>query len=89
MAAMTVREGHSRGSTPVGSLVRAHPVAAFFVLAYLISWGYWLVALGIMGRSTLLWFAPGAFGPPLAALLVTGLVDGRDGTRTFLRRWVR
>jgi membrane protease YdiL (CAAX protease family) len=58
------------------------------VLAYLLSWVYWLVVLGIMGRDTLAWFVPGAFGPPLAALLVTALVDGRDGTRAFLRRWV-
>ena len=85
---MTVREGHSRRGTPVGGLVRAHPITAFFVLAYLISWVYWLVVLGIMGRSTLFWFVPGAFGPPVAALLVTGLVDGRHGIRAFLRRWV-
>jgi len=88
VASATVRKGHSRRSTPVGDLVRAHPVPAFFVLAYLLSWVYWLVVLGIMGRSTLFWFVPGAFGPPLAALLVTGLVDGRHGTRAFLRRWV-
>ena len=61
---------------------------AFFVLAYLLSWAYWLVVLGLMGRDTLGWFVPGAFGPPVAALLVTGLVDGRAGLRTFLRRWL-
>lgn len=88
MASATVREGRSRRSTPVGDLVRAHPLPVFFALAYLMSWTYWLVVLGVMGRDTLAWFVPGAFGPPLAALLVTGLVDGRDGTRSFLRRWV-
>ena len=88
MASATVREGRSRRGTRVGGLVRARPVPAFFVLAYLLSWVYWLVVLGIMGHDTLAWFVPGAFGPPLAALLVTGLVDGRDGTRAFLRRWV-
>lgn len=89
MASATVRGGHTRRSAPITGLVRAHPVAAFFVLAYLLSWAYWLVVLGIMGRDELAWFVPGAFGPPLAALLVTGLVEGREGTREFLRRWVQ
>lgn len=88
MAPAIVRERHSRRATPVARLIRAHPVHTFFVLAYLFSWVYWLVVLGIMGRDTLAWFVPGAFGPPLAALLVTGLVGGWDGTRAFLRRWV-
>jgi uncharacterized protein len=89
MASATVRVGHSRCSAPIAGRIRAHPVVAFFVLAYLLSWAYWLVVLGIMGRGTLAWFVPGAFGPPLAALLVTGLVEGRDGTHAFLRRWVQ
>jgi uncharacterized protein len=88
VASATVHEGASRRRAPGGGLVRRHPVPAFFVLAYLLSWLYWLVVLGIMGRDTLGWFVPGAFGPPLAALIVTGLVYGRDGTRVFLRRWV-
>lgn len=77
-----------RGAT-VGGLARAFPVSTFFVMAYLLSWAYWLVVLGGMGRSTLAWFVPGAFGPPVAALFVTGLVDGRAGVRAFLRRLVQ
>lgn len=87
MTSETVWGKVSRPSASAGGWVRAHPVLAFFALAYLLSWGYWLIVLGIMGRDTLAWFVPGAFGPPLAALLVTGLVGGRDGTRAFLRRW--
>ncbi len=87
MASATVPDRPSR-STPVAGLARSHPVPAFFVLTYLLSWVYWLIVLGIMGRDTLAWFVPGAFGPPLAALLVTGLVEGREGIRAFLRRWV-
>ncbi|MBK6872663.1 MAG: CPBP family intramembrane metalloprotease [Kineosporiaceae bacterium] len=88
MAAI-MREGYDRRSTPAAVLLLTHPVAAFFVLAYLLSWVYWLFVLGIMGRDTLAWFIPGAFGPPLAALIVTGLLEGRAGTRAFLRRWVQ
>lgn len=84
-----MRSGPTRRNASIAGFVRAHPVAAFFVLAYLLSWTYWLVVLGIMGRDTRAWFVPGAFGPPLAALLVTGMADGRDGTRAFLRRWVQ
>ena len=88
MTSETVHAGLTRRSAPITGLVRAHPLLAFFALAYLLSWTYWLLVLGIMGRYTLGWFVPGAFGPPLAALLVTGLVDGRDGIRVFLRTWV-
>lgn len=70
-------------------LTRALPLTAFFALAYLLSWSYWLVTLGIMGRGTLAWFVPGAFGPPVAALVVTGVVEGRAGIGAFLRRWIR
>lgn len=87
VAPASVREGPSRHSTPVVRLARARPISAFFVL-HLLSWVYWLLVLGVMGRDTLAWFVPGAFGPPLAALLVTWLVGGRDGTHAFLRRWV-
>jgi membrane protease YdiL (CAAX protease family) len=89
MAFATVREGSTWRSAPMAVLLRAHPVAAFFVLAYLLSWSYWLMVLGIMGRDALAWFVPGAFGPPLAALLVTALVERWDGTRAFLRSWVQ
>lgn len=88
MASATVRARNTGRRGPTAGPVRAHPLAAFFVLTYLLSWAYWLVVLGIMGRDTLAWFVPGAFGPPLAALVVTGLVEGRDGSRAFLRRWV-
>ena len=68
--------------------MRARPVLAFFVLAFALSWAYWGLVLGVLGRTTLAWFVPGAFGPPLAAIVVTRVVDGREGLRAFLRRWV-
>lgn len=83
---MSIAKNQFGRSTPVSALLRAHPITAFFVLAYLISWTYWMVVLGVMRHDTLAWFVPGAFGPPLAALAVTGLVDGREGTRAFLKR---
>ena len=78
----------ARPGSAVGGWVRGFPLPAFFVLAYLLSWAYWLVALWLLGRDTLAWFVPGAFGPAVAALVVIGVVDGRDGIHAFLRRWV-
>lgn len=78
----------ARPGSAVGDWVRAFPLPAFFVLAYLLSWIYWVVTLGLLGRGTLAWFVPGAFGPAVAALVVINAVDGRDGVHAFLRRWV-
>ena len=68
--------------------VRAHPLVAYFVATYALSWTYWLVVLGVLGHQTLWWFLPGAFAPAAAALFVTGQVEGRRGVRAFLRRVV-
>jgi membrane protease YdiL (CAAX protease family) len=71
----------------------------FFLLAYAVSWTCWLVAVEIshatqspapsLGflRSTLL--LAGAFGPALAALLMTSRADGRRGLYVLLARMFR
>ena len=66
------------------SVVRRHPLIAFFVLAYAFSWWPWpLYALGL---------SPGAivgFGPFLAAVLVLVLTGGKAAVMILLRRMVR
>lgn len=83
------------------SMLTRHPLAAFFVLAYLGSWiawsPWWLSQSGIGLLPIELSFSAiaginqlGLFaGPFMAALLMTRLTEGRDGARRFWRRLVQ
>jgi membrane protease YdiL (CAAX protease family) len=71
----------------IREIVDAHPVAAFFVLAYAISWVAWLAPiLELTEPLGTLGFVVGGFGPFLAALLVTWL--GSDSVRAWARQIV-
>jgi len=59
------------------SVIRRHPLAAFFVLAIALTWS--LVPIGSFA----------AFGPAVAAVVITVLIDGRAGLRSWGRRIVR
>jgi uncharacterized protein len=73
-------------------LVR-HPVLAFTVLAYAISWVCWLPLLADR-QDWVSWSASsylhllGGLGPAVAALLVTAVVAGRSGLADIWRRAV-
>jgi membrane protease YdiL (CAAX protease family) len=63
--------------------MRKHPLIAFFVLAYLLSW--WVYPL--------VTFSPmigvvGLFGPALAAMIMAVVTGGRPGLRALLGRTV-
>ena len=68
----------------------AHPVLAFAILAYAISWSFWLPLLTVR-QGWVSWPAStylhlwGGLGPAVAALIVTGVVDGRAGVTGLLR----
>ena len=65
----------------ISTSIRRHPLAAYFVMAYGFSWA--MVAL----YSTGFIFALLAlFGPALAAIIVTWLIEGRAGVKALLRR---
>lgn len=78
--------------------LRRHPLAAFFALAYGLSWLVWLPyvlsqnGLGVLpiaypvllGNTQLSGVLPGAYlGPVTAAVIVTALTEGRDGLRAW------
>jgi membrane protease YdiL (CAAX protease family) len=82
----------------IRAFITNHPVPTYYALAFAISWGAILIAVGPGGfletTSTSPNFALAGFasllGPSVAGILMTGLVDGRAGRRDLLsrlRRW--
>jgi len=64
--------------------LRRHQLPAYFVLAYILSWYPWILAL-LRGQTT----GPNPLGPLVAGIIMTALVFGRPGLREFLSRMVR
>lgn len=60
--------------------IRKHPLVAFFVLTYVIGWGF--LPFGSFGSF-------GAFAPLVAALVVVPIAQGRAGLAELGRRLVR
>ena len=73
-------------------LIRAHRLAAYVVLAYGLSWAYWvpLVLTGHIVRvgGSVSQF-PALVGPMSAALVVTAVASGRAGVRDLVSRMFR
>jgi membrane protease YdiL (CAAX protease family) len=66
-------------------LVRAHPVVAFYALAFPLSWRAYLVALVRPGGE--LGLDP--YGPLVAAVVVTAVAGGLEGLKSWARSLVR
>jgi uncharacterized protein len=66
--------------------VRRHPLGAFFLLAFAVTWGYW-IPVALTGGS--LSHFPGLLGPLAAAFLVAAIHQGGAGTKDLLARMVR
>jgi uncharacterized protein len=66
------------------ALVRHHPLATFFVLAYALSWWAWILyALDLFPNPI------ASFGPFLAALVMLALTEGKAGIGRLFRRMIR
>jgi membrane protease YdiL (CAAX protease family) len=75
-----------------------HPLVAFFVLAFVGGWlvlaptvlfesGFGLIPINIPAPAVMLFFIPASMaGSTLAAFVVTGMTEGKRGTRKLLRR---
>ena len=66
------------------NFVQQHRLAAFFALAYALSWYPWILALA-HGRTS----GPNPLGPLVAGIIMTAVVYGRAGLREFVGRIVR
>jgi membrane protease YdiL (CAAX protease family) len=73
-------------------LVRRHQVATYVVLAWGLSWAYW-VPMALRGDVVTpggnVTHFPGLAGPLMAALIVTALAGGRAGLREYASRLAR
>lgn len=81
-------------STSLGAWIQRHQLAAYFILAYLITWlgvsPLVAAGLGLISPSVPdAWHAIGALGPIVAAFAVTALVSGRRGVGHLLRSMAR
>jgi len=80
--------------TRIRQTIKAHPLAAFFMLAFALTWSgslyYYFVTAGGDPNLPTLQSLPGAlvwyYGPCLAALIVTAVTVGKDGLRRIRRR---
>jgi len=85
----------------IKAFIERHPLLSYFALTFVISWGGLLIAAGVgtSGLSptpeqlqTMIPYAVPTMllGPPVASILLTGLLNGRAGLRDLLarmRRW--
>lgn len=61
------------------------PVLHFFALTFALSWLLWS-PLYLLPEASEFWALPGAWGPTLAALILTWRNSGKAGVRTLLRK---
>ena len=72
---------------PLEILVKRHPLAAFIILAYAISWLAWLL-MGLVDTGSFNGlFALGATGPALAAVIVSAVGAVEPSDTPTGRRW--
>lgn len=79
--------------SPLRRGVAKHPLMTYVVLAYILSWSWW-IPMAITGATTRPgqgWptHLPGLLGPAVAAFLVTAVVSGRAGVRELAARTFR
>jgi membrane protease YdiL (CAAX protease family) len=95
---MTAANPPVHSAFPYKGLLARHPLVFFFIIAYAGTWLFELpyvlseYGVGLLPYSSpvLLWTSPVSVfvGPFLAAFVMTGVTEGREGVRRFLRRFV-
>src|SRR5918995_4048286 len=79
--------------TRTQSLVRRHPLISFFVLTYAVAWLLWaplvIFSDSMPGPVAFVLRMLGTLVPSVLGLLFVGLLRGRSGVLTLLRRLIR
>ena len=78
--------GEPEGERGPVAAIRRHPLGAFYLLTFLLSWGYWVPDALAGGTWS---HAPGLLGPMISAVIVTTVTKGRPGLREFGTRMFR
>lgn len=74
------------------SAMKKYPIVSYFVLAYAISWLLWIPAALVIQSAeeppgwTFFLVILGIYGASGAGFIMTGIMEGRDGVRSLLRR---
>ncbi len=92
-AASLTPEATARPASPREGLLARHPLGSFFVLAFAFTWFFWWLAVfearGLISPLPVPAQALGAFGPLVAAVVLTAREGGRAELRLLLRRITR
>jgi CAAX protease family protein len=75
----------------IANVCTRHPLLSYFLLAYAISWTFfvpfvylWRVVLDGQFEWWLIVFLPGGYGPTIAALVMAGVIGGKQGVKRLL-----
>lgn len=73
-------------SRRISGFLRRYPVSSFLLLTFSFTWGWWGVAYALLAEGTLsdVLALPGAFGPLVAAALITWAIG--DDTKTWAKQ---
>jgi membrane protease YdiL (CAAX protease family) len=86
MTAGLVRMSRRGRLAGVPETIRAHPLPAFFALAYAVSWGILLVLYGMMRAPAAVVIFVQTLGPTIAARIVLTTIGGRVAYREMRHR---
>jgi membrane protease YdiL (CAAX protease family) len=84
--ALHAEDGEPERGRGVVAAVRRHPLGAFYLLTFALSWAYWVPDVLAGGHRS---HFPGLLGPAIAAIVITGLTRGRAGLRDLGSRMLR
>jgi membrane protease YdiL (CAAX protease family) len=85
--AMTTADIANSPGAPRGTLVARHPLASYFLLSFVLTWGYFWLIWAPLGLPPAL-IGLGGFGPAVAAFLVLAFTAGKPGVLRLLRSMV-